>query len=246
MTISQDGSSMAVIWHDLECGSYVEDLGVWRALAAEVGDPVLDVGAGTGRTTLDLARRGHRVIALDREPVLIAELERRAGDLPIRTVVADAREFELGQRFRLIIAPMQTVQLLGGEDGRHRFLVRAARHLLPGGVLALAISEMLETFSLEDGLGPPTPDMTEIDGVVYSSQPTAVRQDREAFILERLRERVRPPGQRDAEQDAVRIDRLTAPTLECEALRAGLRPLGREGVAATGDYVGSVVVKLGG
>ena len=53
----------AVIWHDLECGGYVEDLTLWQSLADEQGDPVLDVGAGTGRVALALARRGHRVTA---------------------------------------------------------------------------------------------------------------------------------------------------------------------------------------
>lgn len=246
MTVEQDQGSLAVIWHDLECGSYAEDLGVWRSLAAACGDPVLDVGAGTGRVTLDLARHGHLVTALDREPVLIAELERRAGDTAITTVVADARELELDERFSLILVPMQTIQLLGGERGRHEFLIRAARHLRPGGVLALAISEVLERFTLEDGIKPPTPDMTEIAGVVYSSQPTAVREDADGFVLERLRERIGPHGQRDTEQDVVHLDRMTAAAFEREARRAGLRPVGREIVPATDEYVGSVVVMLSG
>jgi SAM-dependent methyltransferase len=246
MTVGQDRGSLVVIWHDLECGSYVEDLGVWRALAAEHGDPVLDVGAGTGRVALDLARHGNRVTALDREPALVAELERRAGPHAVTTVVGDARALELEQRFPLIIVPMQTIQLLGGEHGRRQFLLRAAGHLRPGGVLAIAISELLERFTLEDGIKPPTPDMTEIDGVVYSSQPTAVREDSEGFILERQRERITPHGHRDVAEDVIRLDRLTAAALEREATRAGLRPVGRELVPATDEYVGSVVVMLGG
>jgi SAM-dependent methyltransferase len=246
VTVRQNRASMTVIWHDLECGAYVEDLDVWRALAAEHGDPVLDIGAGTGRITLDLARRGHEVTALDCDGALVAELERRADGLDVTTVVADAREFELGRRFPLVVVPMQTIQLLGGERGRQQFLTAARGHLLPGGVLAVAISEMLESFSLDEVIRPPTPDMREIDGIVYSSQPTAVREDSDGFVLERLRERIGPHGERDAEQDLVRLDRLTASRLEREALAAGLKPLGRGLVPATDEYVGSVVVRLGG
>lgn len=232
------------IWHELECGAYAADLSVWRALADQHGDPVLDVGAGAGRTALDLARRGHRVTALDSDPLLIAELVRRADRLPITTVVADAREFELGQGFPLIIVPMQTIQLLGGRDGRRRFLSCAARHLLPGGLLAAAITHELEPFSLDDGIVPPTPDMREIEGVVYSSQPTAVREDNHGFTLERMRERIAADGERAVEYDVVRLDRVTAAELEREAAGAGLRPESGELIPPTGDHVGSVVVKL--
>ena len=35
-----------VLWHDLECGSYAEDLPLWHELAGTAPGPVLDVGAG--------------------------------------------------------------------------------------------------------------------------------------------------------------------------------------------------------
>ena len=54
-----------VIWHDVECGRYDADFDLWRELAAAATGPILDVGAGTGRISLDLARRGHEVVALD-------------------------------------------------------------------------------------------------------------------------------------------------------------------------------------
>jgi SAM-dependent methyltransferase len=234
------------IWHDLECGAYAADLPVWRALAEEHGGLVLDVGAGTGRVALDLARHGHEVVALDHDPVLMAELARRSEGLPVRVFQADARDFECSERFSLIIVPMQTVQLLGGEPGRARFLERAARHLEPDGLLALAITDVLEPFSLDEGYPAPMPDIRELDGVVYSSQPTAVREVRKGFVLERLRETIGPNGVRKAERDVIHLDRVTVAQLERDARTAGLVARGRVSVPATDDHVGSVVVTVGG
>jgi SAM-dependent methyltransferase len=235
---------VTVIWHDLECGGYVEDLPLWRALAAEHGDPVLDVGAGTGRTALDLARHGHAVTALDHDPALVAELRRRASGIELVPVLADAREFDLGRRFALCVVPMQTIQLLGGPSGRGGFLRCARRHLRAGGMLAIALTDEVEEYEVPPGSPAPLPDICERDGVVYSSQPTAVRVDADGFMLERRRETVSADGQLSALDDAIRLDRLDAETLEREASDAGLTPAGRALVAPSTDYVGSVVVML--
>jgi SAM-dependent methyltransferase len=233
---------VSVIWHDLECGRYTEDLGLWRELALEHAEPILDVGAGTGRIALDLARRGHRVTAVDLDLVLLAELERRAAGLPLRTVRADARELDLDERFGLCIVPMQTIQLLGGARGRRDFLAAARRNLMPTGVLAIAISEELETFEVPEGARGPVPDICELDGVVYSSLPTAVRADGDGFVLERRREIVTGAGDRSVEEDRIRLDRVSPETLELEATEAGFRPHRRLDVPATRDYAGSMVV----
>jgi SAM-dependent methyltransferase len=251
--------SRAVIWHDIECASYGEDLALWRSLAASHGDPVLDIGAGTGRVALDLAAAGYRVTALDRDPELVGAMATRVADLglgknsetvgetsqaPVTTVVADARDFDLGERFPLVIVPMQTIQLLDGAEGRSAFLRCAHRHLTPGGVLAAAIAEVLELYEVADGFGAPLPDVREHDGVVYSSQPIAVRAEQGGFVLERVRETVAPKGERTVEQDLIRLDGLTARGLEREGRAAGFTPAGRTTVRATTDYSGSEVVIL--
>ena len=186
------------------------------------------------------------MVALDRDPELVSELAARAAGLGVESVVADARDFELARRFGLIIVPMQTIQLLGGADGRRMFLERARAHLTGGGVLAIAISEQLELYEVEDGHDGPLPDIRELDGVLYSSQPTAVRADQRGFVLERRRETVDGEGRRTVEQDVIRIDPLSAPELEREARRSGLEPAGRIEIPPTSDHVGSVVVVLRG
>ncbi len=238
-------SGPTVIWHDLECGSYYEDLTLWQRLAARHGAPVLDVGAGTGRVALDLARAGHAVTALDSDPVLLAELSTRAAGFPVGTVCADARDFVLDQRYPLVIVPMQTIQLLGGCEARIACLRCARAALRPAGVVAIAIAEELETFEVRDGLPGPLPDLCERDGCVYSSLPTAVRAQDGGFVLERRREIVDARGRSNTELDRIRLDRVGAGELEREGAQAGLRPAGRHVIAATRDYVGSEVVVLG-
>jgi SAM-dependent methyltransferase len=232
----------AIAWHDAECGSYTADLPLWEELAAAAGGPVLDVGAGTGRVALHLARAGFPVTALDIDGELLAELERRADDAGVRvpTIVAGATDFD-ASGFALVAVPMQTIQLLGD---RAAFLECARRALVPGGLVALAIATELETF--EGGGHLPDPDVLLRDGLRFVSQPTAVRAVPGATRIERVRQTIGPHGERDSAPDAIELAVLTVEALEAEGAAAGLRPEPARTIAATEDHVGSEVVLLRG
>ena len=189
-----------MVWHDLECGAYAEDLPLWRELAGAVAGPVLDVGAGTGRVTLDLARRGVPVVALDAEASLLAALERRAAGLPVETVVADAREFTVARRFALVLVPMQTMQMLGGRAGRAAFLRRAWAHLEPGGLLAAAMADAMACFDEEHDM-PPPPDVRDVLGMRFASQLLAVVEEDGRAALHRRREIIGPGDDYQAVED---------------------------------------------
>jgi len=234
-----------VIWHDVECGSYDADLSLWRELAAACGGPVLDVGAGTGRVTLDLARRGHTVVALDLDAALLEELGRRAAGLDVQTVVADAADFSLPDRtFPLVIAPMQTVQLLR-RSGREGFLRCARDHLAPGGLVACALADAVEPFEAKYVVLPP-PDVLVVDGAHYASQPTALRDVGDRFAIERVREVLRADGSRTRSDDVIYLDRIEPRLLEFEGRLAGLVPERARIITATDEHVGSSVVMLRG
>jgi SAM-dependent methyltransferase len=234
-----------VIWHDLECGRYTADLPVWRALAGEQDGPILDVGAGTGRVTLDLARLGHRVVALDREAAFLAVLRERAGSLPIETVVADAAGFALGeQRFGLVIAPMQTIQLLGAA-GRAGFLRSVREQLAPDGLVACAMASELDPFD-GDSYELPAPDVVTVDGAADSSQPVALRDVGDRMAIERVRTIVTASGQRSEEDDVIHLDKVDAAAVEAEALAAGFWPRAARVIPPTEEHVGTTVVILRG
>ncbi|CAA9546534.1 MAG: hypothetical protein AVDCRST_MAG19-302 [uncultured Thermomicrobiales bacterium] len=51
--------------YDLEHAGYVDDLDLYLNLALVVGDPILELGCGTGRLLVPLADAGHRITGLD-------------------------------------------------------------------------------------------------------------------------------------------------------------------------------------
>ena len=208
--------NLDAVWHDLECGAYSEDLALWRDLAAGCGGPVLDVGAGTGRVTLALAAEGVEVVALDIDERLIEALAVRAAGLPVETVVADARELSLGTTFRLILVPMQTLQLFGGASGRAAFLQRALDHLEPGGLLAVALADAMDCFDDDHDI-PPPPDAREILGVRYASQLLSVVDDDGRAAIHRRREVFRAPGRSESHDVVVHLDRVSADEVATEA-----------------------------
>ncbi len=242
-----------VVWHDAECGGYGADLSLWEELAAVADGPVLDLGCGTGRVALHLGRRRVEVVAVDREAAFVAELEGRAAGLPVRCVVGDARDLDLGRRFPLVLAPMQLVQLLAAAEERAACLRGIAAHLPPGGIAALAI---VEDVAEEDGASlswyarqtrheaVPLPDTREVEGTVYSSLPLPTVLDGGAILVRRLRQTVAPDGRFAEEEDTIRLRALDAGELESEARAAGLEPLPRRSIPATDDHVGSTVVVL--
>jgi SAM-dependent methyltransferase len=248
------GLPAKVIWHDLECGSYRADLPLWRTLSARQGNPVLDVGAGTGRVALDLARTGHHVTALDLDPVLLGALRERTGDLPVDSVCADARSFELSRRdFALCLVPMQTLQLLDDASGRIAFLTCALAHLRPGGLLACAIVTELDAFDIADGSPGPSPEISRVGELLYVSQANSVRVLPQRIVIERSRriaslEADQSAGHRLAEpvveRNVIELARVNATELEREGSQVGFDPEPALTIEPTDEHVGSAVVML--
>ena len=211
---------------------------------------MLDVGAGTGRVTLDLARHGHAVDGARRR----SRAARGAvgpgggrGPADVRTVCADARDFVIdGEPFALIIVPMQTIQLLDGARGRVAFLRTAREHLRPGGLVALAIADAMEGDRRRAPL-PAEADRCELDGVTSTpARRSTSRDDGHAVVIERVREIRRRRRRATADRQHAcgsTISTRRGSKLEGEAVGLSPEPaLDRR--RTTDEYVGSTVVML--
>ncbi len=247
MSGSQTRAAGAVLWHDVECGAYEGDLALWRELSGAVDGRILDLGCGTGRVSLDLARRGRRMQGLDLDPHLVAAFNERAAGagLPASAAVGDARAFELDGRFAMVLAPMQLIQLLDTVGDRVDCLRCAARHLDAGGTVAVAIVDGFPE-ELTEEVPPYLPDVREVDGWIYSSLPLDAGLDAGSIVVRRLRQTVSPDGELSEEVDEIPLRLLEAETIEEEGREAGLVPAGRRLIAPTDSHVGSTVVLLAG
>jgi len=116
------------------------------------GDTVLDIGGGPGRYSLYLAEKGCDVTLFDLSPENIKFAARQAAEqeLPLKTVIGDAREAEqLLQMDELFKIPFDHILLMGPmyhllEEADRIAAVRAALNLLkPGGIIYVSFISMI-------------------------------------------------------------------------------------------------------
>jgi hypothetical protein len=189
------------------------------------------------------------VIAVERDAELAAELERRAaaGGLRPTVMAEDIRELRPGSLEvapAQVIAPMHVVQTFDRPERRE--LVEAAAGLLaPGGILALVLIDESHLTTLADDTDPVLyPDIREIDGWVFSSEPLWVQLTEETITARRLRRRVAPGGELDSAIHDVVLYRTPPEELEELGAERGLRVLERRGVETSSIESDSVVVVL--
>ena len=104
--------------YDYEYRRRRADVTFYRELARERSGPILELGAGSGRVTVALARDGHEVVAIDQAPAMLARLRARVDALPkaaaarIKIVRGDLRSFAVPGKFGLAIAAFNVVEHL--------------------------------------------------------------------------------------------------------------------------------------
>jgi SAM-dependent methyltransferase len=132
--------------YDYEYRRRRADVTFYRELARRRGaDRILELGAGTGRVTVPLARDGRQVVAVDRSEAMLARLRDRITRLPasvaarITPVAGDLRSFSVGGRFPLVIAAFNVLEHLYTRTEVAGCLQQVAAHLAPGGAFAFDV-----------------------------------------------------------------------------------------------------------
>jgi SAM-dependent methyltransferase len=143
--------------YDLFYGDYDEDVAMYENFARRGKTPALELGIGTGRVALRLARAGLDVVGIDGSPAMLARLRAALDAEPtiakrVRAVEADMRDFKLEERFDLIFCAANTFQHLLTSEDQIAVLRCVAAHLSPGGVFVAKLQSPRDVdWGAEDG-----------------------------------------------------------------------------------------------
>jgi len=137
--------------YDLEHEHFTEDVGLFRNFAARCDGPVLELGCGTGRVSIALAKAGSDVTGVDDSTAMLALAQSHAVDaeLParIRFGLCDVRSLEVEERFALAIYPLNGFLHLLTVKDQLSALRGVYQALLPGGLFIVDLPNPHTVFS---------------------------------------------------------------------------------------------------
>ena len=213
------------------------DVAFWQRLAAAQDGPVLELGCGTGRIAVPVARAGARIVGIDRSHEMLARARTRIVRTGLRgrltLVRGDIRDLPFTRRtkFSAVLAAYGILQSLTRERDLTRTLAAVARVLRQGGLFAIDVvpdlpkwDEYRNRISLSGRHGRHS-TLTLVE---------TVRQDRAKRLTIFDQEyRERRGDQRRVHRFSLTFRTLTVPQMRRRLERAGFKVL-----AVLGDYQG--------
>src|SRR5260221_703684 len=132
------------------------DVNFYVEEAQAIDGTVLELGCGTGRVLIPVARLGKEVTGVDNSPRMLArcrvQLESEPAEVRrnVTLVQADMRDLNLGRRFSLVMIPFRPMQHLVAVSDQIATLQAIHRHLDPGGLLVFDVFNPKLQYLLED------------------------------------------------------------------------------------------------
>ena len=103
------------------------------------GGPALELGIGTGRIAVPLAKRGIRVHGIDLSEAMVAQLRRKPGADRIGVTIGDFATATVEERFSVAYLVFNTIMNLTSQDEQVACFRNVAAHLRPGGCFVIEV-----------------------------------------------------------------------------------------------------------
>jgi ubiquinone/menaquinone biosynthesis C-methylase UbiE len=124
--------------YDAEYADLKEDIRFWKKHIA--GKRVLEIGIGTGRLAIPLAKAGHDIVGIDASPHMLNVLQWRMKAQKvknIRAVVRDMRRYNLKEKFDFAYIPFHLFHEMLTKEDQEQTLRTIRKHLVKGGKLGI-------------------------------------------------------------------------------------------------------------
>ncbi|WP_026401030.1 class I SAM-dependent DNA methyltransferase [Actinomadura rifamycini] len=136
------GESVAATYDETSAEMFAPDVvGPAVDLLAELagGGRALELGIGTGRIALPLARRGVPVHGIDLSAAMVARLRAKPGGDAIGVTIGDFAATRVPGTFALAYLVFNTINNLTEQDAQVECFRNAAAHLEPGGCFVVEV-----------------------------------------------------------------------------------------------------------
>jgi len=136
-----------------------KDVNFWVEMARESGGPVLEIGCGTGRVVVPIAKAGIEITGLDLSPAMLSICRQKLAHEPpavrsrVQLVEGDMRRFDLDREFALVTTPFRPFQYLLSVEDQLECLKTIHSHLAPSGRLVLDLFNPSLHFLVSDTVG---------------------------------------------------------------------------------------------
>jgi len=206
---SNDPYQFLVRYYDLQNADLTEDLPFWLELAQQRQGPIVELGCGTGRVLLQLAREGHAVVGVDRSAAMLTRARARLDSRPelrnhIELILQDFTALDLKRAFELVLMPFNTFAHLLTRAEQSAALQSIQRHLEPGGWFAFDLPNPAEVYAAaREGL--------LLERIMRDEERGCTIQVFSSFLLERNTQHGHVTWFYDEIDDQGRLSRTTVP-----------------------------------
>lgn len=142
-------------YYDAEVGDRVDDLQMYSRLANEYGDPIFDVGCGTGRVLLHLAQEGYRVNGIDDSREMLNRLDNKLGAMPhlkdyLSYSHGDVMSLETNEKYKLVLLTYNALMHFHKQETQIQLLKKLHSITAVDGLLVLDLPNAGETFATQE------------------------------------------------------------------------------------------------
>lgn len=142
-------------YYDAEHTDKTDDLVLYSQLAEEYGEPILDIGCGTGRVMFHLAQEGYHIYGIDNEAAMLERARIKLNAFPhvrdrLTFIQADVLHYNMEQRFRLVLLSYNSLMHFHGQEEQLALLRKLRQWMADDGLLVIDLPNTGETFATQD------------------------------------------------------------------------------------------------